>query len=106
MKKVLAGLILAVSGVSALATTELNKTIAGIGAQGNLAYIYVTPAPAGASGCIAGAPLYIRDTSTAAGKAQFAVLLSAYSADLPLKRVDFAVDSSLGNNCTISLIEQ
>lgn len=99
--KMLAVMSLALPAVSMAATvTDTNRTISKIGAQGNVAYIYVTPATT--TTCLYGV-LYIADTSTSSGKALYATLLSAQSQDKPLTRIDYAVQGD--GTCNISLLE-
>lgn len=80
--------------------TDLDRTITKTGAQGNAAYIFVTPAPSYA--CTYGA-LYIFDTSTSSGKAFYATLLTAQSSTKILSRVDYTVLPN--GTCSIALIE-
>ena len=100
MKKLI---ILAVSlllSFSASATTDTARTIISIGAQGQSAYLSLSPAPTGT--CLYG-NIYLDDLSTASGKALYSTLLTAYSLGKVLERVDYAPNA--GGACVISLIQ-
>lgn len=89
---------------SANATIDTNRAITSIGAQGSstvqLAYLVLTPAPSLAS---CGGFIYLDDLSTAAGKALYSTLLTAYSLGKALERVDYAPNA--GGTCVISAIQ-
>jgi len=82
-------------------TTDTARTITSIGAQGQSAYLILTPAPSLAS-CAYGL-VYLDDLSTAAGKALYSTLLTAYSQGKALERVDYAPNGA--GVCVISLIQ-
>ena len=108
MKKLIAAaitLLVAFSASTVFAATDLNKTIVKIGTQSGIAYISLSPAlTIGPSGTCLFNLLYVSDLSTAAGKAMYATLLSAYSQGKPLSRVDYT-NSGAGTVCFVSLIE-
>lgn len=91
--------ILAALSGPAVATTELNKTIVHVGAQWNLGYVLFSVLPS--AGCNYN-NIYL-DTSTDAGKAQFTVLLSAYTSGRPISRIDYTKGTD--GTCTVDLVE-
>src|SRR5450759_3254613 len=96
---------LSASTAFALTATDFNKTIVRIGTQSGAAYIALSPAlTIGASGTCLYDLVYVADLSTAAGKAFYATLLTAYSQGKPLSRVDYS-NAGAGTVCFISLIE-
>lgn len=99
LMKLLKALPLILPAIS-MAATDADRTITKTGAQGDVAYVYVSPAPS--TSCLYGV-LYIATTSTSSGKAMYATLLSAQSAGKPLTRVDYTVQGD--GTCNITLIE-
>lgn len=101
MKKLLAflafGLVLS---TASNASTDYDRTITKIGAQGNNAYFYVSPTTSTA--CLYSV-LYITDVSTTSGKSLYTALLSAQSSGNPLTRIDYSVGGD--GKCSVSLIE-
>ena len=108
MKK-LFGIVLAlliafsVSPSFAASATVTNRTILKIGTQNGNAYFSVSPALTITGGCLFDI-IYIIDLSTAASKAYYATMLTAYSQGKPLSRIDYA-NSSNGGQCFLSLVE-
>ena len=98
LKRYLLSLALVAFASPAYATTENNKTVAHVGAQGNNGYVTFTVAPAG--GCAFG-NLYF-DVSTESGKIYYATLLTAYSTGRPISRVDY---TNTAGTCKIDLLE-
>ena len=97
---------LSANNAFAASAVDTNRTIVKIGTQNGSAYIAVSPALSIAGGCLFDI-VYISGTSdltTAAGKAYYATLLTAYSQGKPISRLDYA-NASSGNQCFVSLIE-
>ena len=108
MKKLIsiaAALLVSFAANSAFAgnTIDNNRTITKLGTQFGSAYIAFTPALSLAGGCLFDI-VYIADLSTAAGKAYYATLLTAYSQGKPVSRVDYN-NASAGGQCFVTLIE-
>lgn len=82
----------------ASATSESNKIIAHLGAQGLVAYTIFTVPPI--VSC-AYDTLYV-DITTDSGKSYYAILLTAYSTGRVLSRVDY---TNTGGTCYINLVE-
>lgn len=87
----------------AVNSTDLNRTISKIGTQNGNAYFSVSPALAITGGCLFDI-IYIIDLSTAASKAYYATLLTAYSQGKPLTRIDYGNSSNAGQ-CFLTLVE-
>ncbi len=83
----------------AAATTELNKSISHVGAQGPLGYVIFSVPPS--AGCNWG-NVYL-DITTDAGKAYFSVLLTAYTSGRPISRIDYTKGTD--GTCTAGLVE-
>ena len=100
-----AALLLTLSAGTAFAgnTIDNNRTITKLGTQFGSAYIAFTPALSLPGGCLFDI-VYIADLSTAAGKAYYATLLTAYSQGKPVSRVDYN-NASSGGQCFVTLIE-
>ena len=98
--------LLSAGSAFAASAVDTNRTIVRIGTQNGVAYIAVSPALSITGGClydivyIAG----ISDLTTAAGKAFYATLLTAYSQGKPISRLDYS-NASTGGQCFVSLIE-
>ncbi len=100
MKKLSILALILLMSTKAFAVTEFNKTLARIGNQaGNLAYLYVSPAPA--QNCKFGV-LYL-NTSTTFGKTSYATLLAAKIENRQISRVDYTKQADA--RCFITLIE-
>src|SRR5665647_1225585 len=100
MKRIYITLMALFVSISSFAATvtDNNRTITSVGTQYGQTYFIVTPAPS--TTCLFGV-IYV-DSSTAAGKLQYAMLLSAYSNALPLSRIDYATIP--GGQCFASLL--
>jgi hypothetical protein len=85
--------------ISVYAASDTNRTLTSVGVQGTFAYLTVTPAFS--LSCLYGVA-YV-DLSTSYGKYLYAQIISAYSAGLPTKRIDY---TNAGDNtrCNISLV--
>ena len=97
---------LSVESAFAVSAVDTNRTIVKIGTQNGSAYIAVSPALSIAGGCLFDI-VYISgasDLTSAAGKAYYATLLTAYSQGKPISRLDY-FNASSGNQCFVSLIE-
>ena len=109
MKKLIAvaiSLIVTLAASSAFGATDFNKTIVKIGAQGNVAYIQLSPAlTIGVAGTCQYDIIYEADITTASGKAYYATLLTAYSQGKPLSRVDYLNVGVPGTVCNLTLVE-
>lgn len=108
MKKfisVVAALLVSFAASSAFAGNIIdnNRTITKLGTQFGSAYIAFSPALSLPGGCLFDI-VYIADLSTAAGKAYYATLLTAYSQGKPVSRVDYN-NASSGGQCFVTLIE-
>ena len=92
------------TSLAAHATTDLDRTVASIGVQGQTAYVSLSPAPSAA--CLYGL-VYITDISTASGKALYATLLTSYTMGKSLGRIDYSqnVSGAPATQCVISLIQ-
>jgi len=82
----------------AAATTEYNKTISRVGAQGSNGYVVFTVPPTGS--CSYG-NVYL-NIGTDAGKAYYSLLLTAYAQGRPISRIDY---TNTAGTCTVDLIE-
>jgi hypothetical protein len=92
--------LLAVLSSPAMATTEYNKTIVHVGAQGSNGYVIFSVPPT--ADCSWG-NVYLNIT-TDAGRAYYALLLTAYTSNRPISRIDYTKDANSGT-CTVDLIE-
>jgi len=90
------------SSTLALAVSESNKTIIALGSQGNMAYVSLSPALT--TSCPYNI-LYVADLNTAAGKATYATLLTAYTSGGALGRIDYYPNAAQGNRCDIYIVE-
>lgn len=91
--------IVALVSGPAMATTEYNKAIGHVGAQGGNGYVTFSVAPT--AGCNWG-NVYL-DITTDQGKACFSVLLTAYSSNRPISRIDYT--KATDGTCTVDLVE-
>jgi hypothetical protein len=89
-----------VASTHAFAETETNKTIDRVGVSGNLAYF--TAVEGFAAACNAGAMQV--DLGTPAGRALYAMVLTAKATNRKLSRIDFSVDAATGA-CVVTLAE-
>ena len=100
MRKLSILALVAMMSTKVFAVTEFNKTLTRIGNQtGNLAYLYVSPAPG--QNCKFDV-LYL-NISTTFGKTSYATMLAAKIENRPISRVDYKKQAD--KRCFISLIE-
>lgn len=83
---------------AASATTDSNRSIAHVGAQGSSGYITLTTAT---SVTCTYNNLYF-DLTTDAGKSYMAIAMTAWSAGRPISRIDYTVS---GGVCNVQLLE-
>lgn len=98
--------LLSAGSALAVSAVDTTRTIVKIGTQNGSAYIAVSPALSITGGCLFDI-VYISgasDLTTAAGKAYYATLLTAYSQGKPISRLDY-FNASSGGQCFVSLIE-
>ena len=87
-------------GVPAMAASDSNVTVIGVGSQaGTGGYIIVSP---GTSGSCSGNIIYI-DTSTEAGRGILAIALTARASGRPIARIDYTGGG--GATCNATLIQ-
>lgn len=103
MKRLLLAAITALSCANVLAVTDTNRTITKIGVQGDDAYFTVSPATSVTCGY---GVLYLKDTDNANTKVKVAAVMSAYSDQAPLTRIDYTVVAGSPSTCHVSLVER
>jgi hypothetical protein len=91
--------LLAMTPAPVGATSEYNKAISHVGAQGTNGYVIFAAPPT--AGCNWG-NVYLNIT-TDSGRAYYALLLSAYASNRPISRIDYT--RAADGTCTVDLVE-